>query len=92
MPVFLRKSFEVSVPPQAAHLHPSDCTILQLTTTWKKQFAADPNSPQTIQVMSWLSRVTLDIIGLAGLSISCPVCFHQVILTMFQVSTITLIR
>ncbi|KAG8215244.1 cytochrome P450 [Butyriboletus roseoflavus] len=38
----------------------------RLRDVWSSEIAKDPTGTTTLEVMSWLSRMTLDVIGLAG--------------------------
>ena len=45
---------------------------MQLRDVWSSEIVQDATGSITLNVMSWLSRMTLDVIGLAG-ELSAPV-------------------
>jgi hypothetical protein len=72
--IFLQKAIEVRPFRLLSPAFSLISTIHQLRDVWSSQIesyekTADPNSKGVrIDVLSWLSRATLDIIGLAGAS------------------------
>ena len=45
---------------------------IELRDAWESEVRkqGDDSEPPTIDVLSWLSRMTLDVIGLAGMSLN----------------------
>jgi len=64
--IFLDKSIKVSVVHAQWNVA-FNVSVLQLRDVWSAMTAASEYAVQ-VDVMLWLSRMTLDVIGLAGVS------------------------
>ena len=68
--IFVEKALEVNISLILEHLRFIVITYFQLRDIWSTEIIKhDGVGP--IECLSWMSRTTLDIIGLAGKTLSC---------------------